>query len=1405
MNEPAIAFRPRVVTASDSAIVSPIGESALLAAEQAYRRILTVQPAHFRTLGSLAMVRLQLGDPKEAHALLSQAAETADLSADAHLQLGKSFSGLGDLDRAVAQYKLALERDARCIEARLLFGKTLCSLGDFAGAASQFEDAIATDATNADAHQGLGLALQRLGQFEQAISHHEAALSFRPQLPDAHASLGDACRQLGRHEEAIAHYKQALAIHPRALDILLNLGGCYHAAAQRDAAISTFQQILITSPHLAEAHYNLGNLYLELDNWHAALFHYERAIAERPGFSEAHNNLANALQARGRYQDAITHYREAIRLNPRFSAAHRNLGNALRAAKQFDGAVASYRAALAIDPQDVVALNHLAGALMVTGQLDEATRAFDSALQIEPDNVGIQLNYATVKRFTSGDPRLSRLQTAAANEEKLPENQRIALHFALGKAYADIRDGERSFQHLQTANRLERRRMPYDEHQTLQHMERIRSVFTSDLFAARANAGDRSNAPVFVVGMPRSGTSLVEQILASHPRVYGAGEVNYLSNTIAQSAGRAQSEYPEALAKMSAEELRELGTAYLASFTGQAAAADRIVDKMPSNFLFVGLIRLALPNAKIIHVKRNPIDTCLSCYSLWFAEAQPFAYDLGELGRYYKAYDALMDHWRSVLPEGTMLEVQYEDVVHDLERHARTIVAHCGLEWDRRCLAFHETKRPVDTASVVQVRQPLFRNSIGRWRLYGAQLNPLFDALGTDAVRSAVAAVIAPVHPGSEPAHAATAAVAIDRSTPLDAATEQSTTNAQIGRAFAVAKKLQTRGDHDDAASLFDLILVSAPEHFGALIGLGVIATHAGRFDEAKRHFRRAIAIVPNSPEAHGSLGAVHASVGELDAAVDCYLKALSLAPDHPGILYAYATLLQSQGRNDDAMAMLRRAIENKPLHPDAHFALGNLFYAVGNDIEAAKCYLKVLEFNPDHAETHNNIGNVLLRQGYHERGMEHYNRAIASKPEYADAYGNLGNALLELNRLEESIEQNLRALKIKPHRFGSFNNLGVAYQALGRFEEATQAFTRAIELSPDEAPIHLNLANMEKFKADDRRLPGLKSLLNHVDELDNEKQIAAHFAMGKALADLKDYDQAFQHLQKGNVLKRASFAYDEVQRLATMANIGDKFTPELIRALSGHGDPSWSPIFIVGMPRSGTTLMEQVLASHSRVFGAGELETFKELIGECAKSQRVPPAYPDLITSLPPERITELGQLYTAHVRALAPDAAHIVDKMPLNFLFVGLIHLALPKAKIVHIRRDPMDNCVSCYQLLFTGSQPFAYDLAELGHYYRGYERVMAHWRKVLPPGVMIDVKYEELVDDLEGVSRGVLAHCGLDWEDACRDFQATERAVRTASLMQVREPLYRTSVGSWRRYEKFLGPLREALGNDAQAAPS
>ncbi len=580
------------------------------------------------------------------------------------------------------------------------------------------------------------------------------------------------------------------------------------------------------------------------------------------------------------------------------------------------------------------------------------------------------------------------------------------------------------------------------------------------------------------------------------------------------------------------------------------------------------------------------------------------------------------------------------------------------------------------------------------------------------------------------------------------------------------------------------------------------MCANANRLDEAKQYFSQSIAVDGRAAEAHGSLGAVHASTGNSQAAIACYEKALALSPDHPGIRYSFGAVLQSLGRNTEAIEHLGRALVLKPDHLEAQFSLGNALYAIGQDAGAMQCYLKVLQISPRHPETHNNLANVYQRQGQTELAITHYKTAIEIRPDYADAYGNLGNAYLVLNRLEESIEENRRALELKPERFGSHNNQGVAYQALGRFEEAEAAFGRALELAPREASVHLNLANMGSFKPGDRRLPGLQRLVDEIDALDNKNKTAANFAMGKALSDLKQYDEAFQYLLKGNALERQSFVYDEPQRLAMFENIKTIFSRDFIKTKSGGGDRSWSPIFIVGMPRSGTTLMEQVLASHSKVFGAGELETFKEAIGECVNSSGILPAYPELVSALSSDQIRQIGNTYTTRARALAPDAERIVDKMPLNFIFVGLIHLALPNARIVHIQRDPLDTCVSCFSLLFTGSQPFAYDLAELGRYYRGYEGVMNHWHKVLPPGVLTDVQYEDLVDDIEGEGRRILSHCGLEWEDACRDFHDTKRTVRTASLMQVRQPVYRRSIGSWQRYAKHLGPLAEALGIDIEA---
>jgi hypothetical protein len=311
----------------------------------------------------------------------------------------------------------------------------------------------------------------------------------------------------------------------------------------------------------------------------------------------------------------------------------------------------------------------------------------------------------------------------------------MQLDFALAKAHADLRDHGRSFEHLLRGAAAKRATIKYDETEAFGLFERITRTFTRELIAAKAGGGDPTGMPIFVIGMPRSGTTLVEQILASHPVVHGAGELQTFNDVVLEVRGPNGQplSYPEFVPALDAAALKSIGRRYVTLVRGQAGtrgeSRERITDKMPSNYYFAGLIRLALPNARIIHTVRDPVDTCVSCFSKLFSAEQNHTYDLAELGRYYRQYAKLMAHWRGVLPEGGMLDVRYEDVVADLEGQARRIIAYCGLPWDDRCLSFHATDRPVRTASATQVRQPIYTSAVGRWKAYEAYLGPLLNEL----------------------------------------------------------------------------------------------------------------------------------------------------------------------------------------------------------------------------------------------------------------------------------------------------------------------------------------------------------------------------------------------------------------------------------------------------------------------------------------------------------------------------------------------------------------------------------------------------------------------------------------------------------------------------------------------------
>ncbi len=465
--------------------------------------------------------------------------------------------------------------------------------------------------------------------------------------------------------------------------------------------------------------------------------------------------------------------------------------------------------------------------------------------------------------------------------------------------------------------------------------------------------------------------------------------------------------------------------------------------------------------------------------------------------------------------------------------------------------------------------------------------------------------------------------------------------------------------------------------------------------------------------------------------------------------------------RLDDQPELLRKALASEPHNPKLYLRLGFVLIDLGRVEEAAAALEQALALDPNSHDAINLLGRIAFMRGALDAALTHYRRALELKPDSADLHNSTGHVL----------------------------------HALGRFDEASHAYLNALAFDPNNTRVYLNLADTKTFTKDDPHLQAMQALERDASIPESERMYL-YFALGKAFTDLNDHARAFEYLLQGNALKRAQITYDEMTTLALFERTKAVFTPTLIKKKARHGERSHLPVFIVGMPRSGTSLVEQILASHPRVFGAGELTTLEDVIGKARASRNLLP-YPDCISALDAASITQIGARYLAEMRRLAPtDAARVTNKMPSNYLFLGLVHMALPNARIIHIVRDPVDTCISCFSKLFALEQNYTYDLAELGRYYRGYQRLMAHWHDALPPGRILDVRYEDVVADLEGQARRIIAHCGLDWDERCLAFHQTVRPVRTASAMQVRRPIYTKSIKRQRAYEPFLGPLLATL---------
>jgi len=652
---------------------------------------------------------------------------------DVHCNLGAALADLGEPAEAEAAYRRAIRLKPEFAGAYNNLGNLLKNLGRLGEAETAYRHAVAHKPDFAGAHGNLGAVLAGLGRLDEAEAAGRRAIALMPRYAGSYNNLGNTLKALGRLEEAEAMLRQAIALMPDYPEAHSNLGNVLNDQGRPDEAERALRHAIALRPDYPQAHSNLGNALLSLGRPGEAEAAYRHAIGLKPDYPEAHSNLGIVLKDLGRLGEAEAALRHAVALRPDYPEAWSNLGNVLKSLGRLDEAEAALHHAIALRPNFAPAYNNLGNLLKELGRIAQAREAAEQAVRLAPRNTLFFRNLGELRRFVAGDPVVAAME--ALDPASLCVADRIELHFGLAKAYEDVGRHEDAFRQLLAGNALKRRHVAYDEAAILGAMARVETAFTPALIRSRQGAGESSRLPVFIVGMMRSGTTLVEQILASHPGAFGGGELKHFGNIVGdvRPPEGGSEEFPELVSRLSGEQIREIGARYLAAIGPLAPAAARITDKMPSNFFFAGLIHLALPDAAIIHTVRDPVDTCVSCFSKLFSEAQNHTYDLAELGRYYRRYQALMAHWHRVLPHGRILDVHYEDVVADLEGAARRIVAHCGLEWDARCLDFHRTRRPVHTASATQVRQPIYRSSVGRRHAYDEFLGPLLAALAPRA------------------------------------------------------------------------------------------------------------------------------------------------------------------------------------------------------------------------------------------------------------------------------------------------------------------------------------------------------------------------------------------------------------------------------------------------------------------------------------------------------------------------------------------------------------------------------------------------------------------------------------------------------------------------------------------------